>query len=91
MRNPSACVEKQVVRYDRKRREKGRVSGCNQVLVYEIIEYASSAPRMVFTVKRGVYGHWTYRHPQETSHPEWGEPKTAHYAIVLGERVELVD
>lgn len=24
-------------------------------------------------------------------HPEWGQPKTPHYVIVLGERVELVD
>lgn len=25
------------------------------------------------------------------NHPEWGEPKTHHYIIGLGERVELVD
>lgn len=24
-------------------------------------------------------------------HPEWGEPKTQHYVIKLGERVELID
>lgn len=53
--------------------------------------YASSSPRMVFTVKRGVYGHWQYRHSQETTHPEWGEPEAPHYIIILGERVELVD
>lgn len=24
-------------------------------------------------------------------HPEWGEPETPHYILMLGERVELVD
>lgn len=24
-------------------------------------------------------------------HPEWGEPKTPHFVISLGERIELVD
>lgn len=27
----------------------------------------------------------------DSNHPEWGEPKTPHYVIKLGERVELVD
>ena len=27
----------------------------------------------------------------ESSHPEWGELKTQHYVIQLGERVELID
>lgn len=53
--------------------------------------YASSAPRMVFTAKRGVFGFWKYNHSCEVSHPEWGEPETQHYVIKLGERVELVD
>jgi hypothetical protein len=53
--------------------------------------YASSAPRMAFTAKRGVFGFWQYNHSWEVSHPEWGEPETSHYVIRLGERVELVD
>ena len=24
-------------------------------------------------------------------HPEWGEPRTPHFVLVLGERVELID
>lgn len=46
--------------------------------------YAADAPRMAF------------RSPWYTStgvcrHPDWGEPDGPHYAIILGERINLED
>jgi len=44
--------------------------------------YAKNAPRMAFC------SPW-YTATDECRHPEWGEPDTLHYIIILGERVEL--
>ena len=44
--------------------------------------YGHDAPRMAFC------SPW-YAVTDECRHPEWGEPDTLHYIIILGERVEL--
>ena len=46
--------------------------------------YAKDAPRVAF------FGPG-YIAAADCRHPEWGEPTTPHYAIILGERVELED
>lgn len=46
--------------------------------------YAAGAPRMAFL------SPW-YTTTDECRHPDWGEPDTAHFVIILTERVELED
>ena len=46
--------------------------------------YAKDAPRVA------CLSSW-YTATDKCRHPEWGEPDTLHYAIILGERVELED
>lgn len=54
---------------------------------YAVVEfrlgYQRNAPRMAF-ISGGLF-------PYQTGclYPEWGEPEAPHYAIALGERVEL--
>ena len=47
--------------------------------------YGPNAPRMAFEVRSvGISSGFA-------KHPEWGEPTTTHYVIVLGERVALAN
>ena len=46
--------------------------------------YAKDAPRVA------CLSSW-YTATDKCRHPEWGEPDTLHYVIILGERVELED
>ncbi len=44
--------------------------------------YAKDAPRVAFASPWHIAA-------ADCRHPEWGEPTTLHYVILLGERVEL--
>ena len=46
--------------------------------------YAKDAPRMAFEVEE-IYSPDAKRY----YHPEWGEPDARHWALKLGERVQL--
>lgn len=59
-----------------------RSVGCPHVVEFRC-GYAANAPRLAFLCKEG-FGHF-----DGARHPAWGEPAEIHFAIYLGERVEL--